>query len=353
MSLAINPLTGKHIKSDGAVYKKLVKEGLIKAGKACGKKKISNPHTGKCITINGAVYKKISGGSGSAKKAPAKSPAKKAQAKSPAKAVSQIMLNGAVYKKAPAKASAKSPAKAKECDDGKVLNPLTGKCITIGGAVYKKLGIAKEKEEKTDRAPAKVKAKAPEGCVDISHLAKYAGRPSPPFHAKGCPGQIKMGNDGVTQYKSVQASNGVWRWVKVKTDAPAKSPKLPSPAKSVSSRPSLSARSSGLSRISTSTAVSKKRSHHKKTRVDTPEEWMQLAKRKGFFIKKKEFEEQKPGKYLIYILSGKSSIPKSMKVSNSDLGKFTVNEGGYLLHNGMNLIHKVHMEELPDYPYEE
>jgi hypothetical protein len=345
MSLAINPLTGKHIKSDGAVYKKLVKEGLIKAGKACGKKKISNPHTGKCITINGAVYKKISSGSGSAK--PPKSPAK-APPKSPAKAPP----------KSPAKAPAKSPAKAppKSCNDGKVLNPLTGKCIKVGGAVYKKLGIAKEKEEKTDKPPAKSPkapgkaVKAPEGCVDISHLAKYAGRPSPPFHAKGCPGQVKMGSDGKTPYKSVQASNGVWRWVKVK-NGDAKPAKVKTPAKSPR-RPSLSAHSSGLSRISSSTTHTK-RSHHKKKSVDTPEEWMQLAKRKGFFIKKKEFEELVDGDYLIYIVSGEASIPKSMKVSNKNLKKFTVNEGGYMLHNGMNLIHKAHIAELPSYPYEE
>jgi len=338
MSLAINPLTGKHIKSDGAVYKKLVKEGLIKAGKGCGKGSISNPRTGKCITINGVVYKQIVG-SGSAKKAPAKSPKAKAPAPKSPKAPAKSP-------KAPAK-SPKAPAKAKACDDGKVLNPLTGNCIKIGGAVFKKLGIAKEKEEKTAKSPAKAKkASEPEGCVDISHLAKYAGRPSPPFHAKGCPGDVKMGSDGVTPYKSVQASNGVWRWVKVKAECVGgkcprvKAPK--SPASAPAKSPAKSAKPSKPAR----------RSHHKKKSVDTPGEWMQLAKRKGFFIKKKEFEKEVPGTYVIYTVSGESIIPKSMKVSNQKLDKFTVNEGGYLLHNGMHLIHKVHMGELPSYPYE-
>ena len=62
----------------------------------------------------------------------------------------------------------------------------------------------------------KVSAKPKEarGCVDQSSLKKYMSRPSPAFPANECCGMVMTGNDGRT-YKSVAASNGVCRWVKV------------------------------------------------------------------------------------------------------------------------------------------
>ena len=45
---------------------------------------------------------------------------------------------------------------------------------------------------------------------------KYLSRSSPNFPANKCRGQILLGNDGVNMYISKQASNGVYRWVKIK-----------------------------------------------------------------------------------------------------------------------------------------
>lgn len=45
---------------------------------------------------------------------------------------------------------------------------------------------------------------------------KYTSRPSPPYPANECCGQVKTGNDGL-KYMSVEAANGVCRWVKTVT----------------------------------------------------------------------------------------------------------------------------------------
>ena len=45
---------------------------------------------------------------------------------------------------------------------------------------------------------------------------KYLSRPSPNFPANKCRGQSLVGNDGVNMYMSKKASNGVYRWVKLK-----------------------------------------------------------------------------------------------------------------------------------------
>jgi hypothetical protein len=43
---------------------------------------------------------------------------------------------------------------------------------------------------------------------------KYLERPSPPFLAAECPGEVKLGNNGL-QYRSVANKNGVYSWKKV------------------------------------------------------------------------------------------------------------------------------------------
>ena len=47
---------------------------------------------------------------------------------------------------------------------------------------------------------------------------KYMSRPSPNFPANKCRGQALVGNDGVNMYMSKKASNGVYRWVKLKKE---------------------------------------------------------------------------------------------------------------------------------------
>jgi len=49
------------------------------------------------------------------------------------------------------------------------------------------------------------------GCVDLSHLAKYRNRPSPPYPANFCRHQKKRGNDG-RMWRSTRNSNGVFSW---------------------------------------------------------------------------------------------------------------------------------------------
>jgi len=47
---------------------------------------------------------------------------------------------------------------------------------------------------------------------------KYLSRSSPNFPANQCRGQTLVGNDGVNMYMSKKASNGVYRWVKLKRE---------------------------------------------------------------------------------------------------------------------------------------
>ena len=58
------------------------------------------------------------------------------------------------------------------------------------------------------------------GCKNMSHLAKYKNRPSPPYPAANCPGASKTGNAG-RKYKSVPDKNGRYAW----KPSPRKSPR--------------------------------------------------------------------------------------------------------------------------------
>ena len=48
----------------------------------------------------------------------------------------------------------------------------------------------------------------------MSHLKKYAKRPSPPYPANECPNQIRIGNDG-NEYVSKSDKRGIFAWKKV------------------------------------------------------------------------------------------------------------------------------------------
>ena len=54
----------------------------------------------------------------------------------------------------------------------------------------------------------------PSGCV-IQTTKKYTDRPSPPFPANKCKGQVMMGKNG-KMWASVEKSNGVSAWKEIK-----------------------------------------------------------------------------------------------------------------------------------------
>jgi len=71
-----------------------------------------------------------------------------------------------------------------------------------------------QRAQSPTRAPARRgtrSTRADAGCTDHSHLAKYRERPSPPYPANECCGEVKQGNDG-HNYESVPDRNGVCRW---------------------------------------------------------------------------------------------------------------------------------------------
>jgi hypothetical protein len=82
-------------------------------------------------------------------------------------------------------------------------------------ARYGKQRASKRKLKKSRRTHRKVERskRVARGCSPQS-TKKYRSRKSPPYPANNCCGATKKGNDGDT-YKSVKASNGICRWVKV------------------------------------------------------------------------------------------------------------------------------------------
>ena len=87
-----------------------------------------------------------------------------------------------------------------------------GKRVCKTGAKKKKVGAAGKKKPTAKTLKARRTAAA-RGCK-TQRTFKYATRLSPPKPANNCRGQLAHGNDGKT-YRSVSASNGVYRWVKV------------------------------------------------------------------------------------------------------------------------------------------
>ena len=63
-------------------------------------------------------------------------------------------------------------------------------------------------------------------CIDLSHLAKYRNRNSPPCNAnsRGCRGIIAYGNDG-NLYKSTRRVDGIYTWKLYRINRPKKSKK--------------------------------------------------------------------------------------------------------------------------------
>lgn len=51
------------------------------------------------------------------------------------------------------------------------------------------------------------------GCV-VVFTSEYQIRKSPPYTAKLCKGNYKIGNDGFI-YRSTKTKNGVYRWIKI------------------------------------------------------------------------------------------------------------------------------------------
>ncbi len=107
----LNPKTNRCIKLNGSIYKKLLKEGILKQEdvqikevkpKTCPEGKILNPITKRCIYINSVLYKTL---------------VKKGH----------IKLNEPIKKI------------VKNCPQGKILNPKSDRCIEFGGILYKKL----------------------------------------------------------------------------------------------------------------------------------------------------------------------------------------------------------------------
>ncbi len=117
----LNPKTNRCIKLNGAMYKKLLKDGILKKNNAqikeeaqpkiCPEGKIFNPHTKRCIKINTPLYKKL-------------------------------VKNGVLNPKTnnvQIKENIQQKNKKKICPEGKVLNPKSNRCIEIKGVLYKKL----------------------------------------------------------------------------------------------------------------------------------------------------------------------------------------------------------------------
>lgn len=85
---------------------------------------------------------------------------------------------------------------------------------TVTKKQVKKVTVAKKQVTEAKKQLKDAKPKVARGCVDQSSLKKYNSRPSPAYPANECCGMVMTGNDG-RKYKSVAASNGVCRWVKV------------------------------------------------------------------------------------------------------------------------------------------
>ncbi len=71
----------------------------------------------------------------------------------------------------------------------------------------------KSKSKQSYKNPIKVKQMR--GCERQTDK-KYISRPSPPYPANECQGDVMEGNDGNT-YKSKRSSNGVYRWIPIFT----------------------------------------------------------------------------------------------------------------------------------------
>lgn len=124
--------------------------------KPCPDNKIRNPATGRCVDKNGKLGKALL----AAEAAPA--PA----APTPAPVVATPPL---------------AVAAEKNCPDGKILNPATGRCVDINGKLGKQLAAAAappKPKSKTPNAPApKPKSKTPEDAYEMKQAKIWVRAP--------------------------------------------------------------------------------------------------------------------------------------------------------------------------------
>jgi len=130
----LNPKTGKCVVENGRTHKKILQEAGVLQSKArqivvtgsgtkqyvCGPGYIINPETGKCIKQDGDVAKKLHN---------------KAIAGSLSPSVRHIV------QKSLAKGNMNIPVSVspKHCPEGKIINPVTKKCINMTGRTAKKI----------------------------------------------------------------------------------------------------------------------------------------------------------------------------------------------------------------------
>ena len=107
----------------------------------------------------------------------------------------------------------------KLCKSGKIRDKITKKCRTKKTPGRKRASKRSSRKRSSKRSSRKIVLKKnkiaehPAMCEDMSHLAKYANRPGPPFAANDpyCHYKFMSGNDGLS-YQSLPNKNGIFRW---------------------------------------------------------------------------------------------------------------------------------------------
>jgi hypothetical protein len=159
----LNPNTNRCIKKGGKVWQKVFGSSGSSGSKSPKKKSVKSPNKGKsvkgslkpcksdqdrspltnrCVKRGGAAWKKAFGDGDVIVEKKGKSPKKTTRkAKKPVK---------------------KTKKKAKDCGDGKVESPTSGRCIKIGGAAYNKaFGVNKSPKKSPKKSPVKKTKKTP------------------------------------------------------------------------------------------------------------------------------------------------------------------------------------------------
>ena len=129
--------------------------------------------------------------------------------------------------------SRKKKSSTKKCPVGKIINPKSGRCVDRDGKKGKEiLKSLKKKSSPKKSSPKKSSPKKsspkksspkksspkksspkksnPSDCV-IQTSKKYTTRKSPPYPANKCRGKILRGNDG-NMYRSASNINGIYTW---------------------------------------------------------------------------------------------------------------------------------------------
>jgi len=116
--------------------------------------------------------------------------------------------------------SRKKKSSTRKCPAGKIINPKSGRCVDRDGkkgkeilkSLKKKSSPKKSSPKKSSPKKSSPKKFSSSGCV-IQTSAKYNSltRKSPPYPANKCPGKILLGNDG-NMYRSASNINGVYTW---------------------------------------------------------------------------------------------------------------------------------------------